>query len=88
MLQNKIYNNKNHEVGLVLFGAEEAEDGKTLYIQEISKPDLNFIRNVSELGNHEIPKIIGGDIFDVIDKSIDTMIKYVGNKKFDKKVYI
>jgi ATP-dependent DNA helicase 2 subunit 2 len=32
MLQNKIFNNKTHEVGLILFGAEEAEDGKTIYI--------------------------------------------------------
>lgn len=53
MLQNKIFNYKNHEIGLILFGAENAPDGKTLYIQEISKPDLEFIRNVGELANHE-----------------------------------
>lgn len=32
MVQNKIFNYKSHEVGLILFGAEEAPDGCTLYI--------------------------------------------------------
>ena len=52
MLQQKIFNYKNHEVGLILFGTEEAQDGNTLYIQEINTPDLEFFRNVSELPTH------------------------------------
>jgi ATP-dependent DNA helicase 2 subunit 2 len=31
MLQNKIFNHKTHEVGLILFGCEESDD-QTLYI--------------------------------------------------------
>jgi ATP-dependent DNA helicase 2 subunit 2 len=65
MLQQKLFYYKNHEVchslhllfkvGLILFGTEEAEDGKTIYVQDIQKVDLSFIRNVGELAGHEVP---------------------------------
>lgn len=34
MLQNKIFNHKNHEVGLILFGSDEGDD-QTIYVREI-----------------------------------------------------
>ena len=74
------------KVGLILFGTEEAEDGKTIYIQEIQKVDLNFIRNVGELSQHDIPQTEGGDIFDVLDKAVAAIDEFVGTKKFEKKV--
>ncbi|CAD8207171.1 unnamed protein product [Paramecium pentaurelia] len=88
MIQQKIFNYKNHEVGLVLFGTEEAEDGNTFYIQTLSTPDLEFYRNVTELINHDIPKIQGGDIFDALDKSVSTLDQHVKTKKMDKKIFV
>ncbi|CAD8123928.1 unnamed protein product [Paramecium sonneborni] len=88
MIQQKIFNYKNHEVGLVLFGTEDAEDGNTFYIQTLSPPDLEFYRNVTELPKHDIPKIKGGDIFDALDKSVSTLDDHVKTKKMDKKIFV
>jgi len=49
MLVQKIFNNKTHEVGLILFGSDEAEDGNTIYAQEIFKPNVEFVQNVVQL---------------------------------------
>lgn len=87
MLQNKIFNYKSHEIGLILFGSEEFDDN-TLYIHDIQKPDLNFVRNVSELGEQDAPQKPGGDIFDALDKSLRKIDEYVGTKKYDKKVLL
>lgn len=46
MLMQKIFNTKNHELGLVLFGIDAYADEqgdmneKTMYIREIAKPDM------------------------------------------------
>lgn len=88
MLQQKIFNCKTHEVGLILFGSDEAPDGNTIYIREIKKPDLEFVRNVMELKDHEIQRMRGGDIFDALDKTIATIDDYVRTKKYDKKIFI
>lgn len=32
----------SHECGLMLFGADEAEDGNTFYIRELGKVDCNI----------------------------------------------
>jgi len=85
MIQNKIFNHKTHEVGLILFGCEESEN-KTLYVREISKPDLDFVRNVGELGAHDVPDCVGGDIFDALDKGVHQINEVIGTKKYDKKV--
>lgn len=53
MLENKLFNFKNHEVGLILFGAADAPDGNTIYAIDISKPNFEFIRSVSRLRNHK-----------------------------------
>jgi len=38
------------------------------------------------LSNHDVPKTIGGDIFDALDKAVQALDEYVGTKKFEKKV--
>ncbi|CAD8182140.1 unnamed protein product [Paramecium octaurelia] len=88
MIQQKIFNYKNHEVGLVLFGTEEAEDGNTFYIQIMSTPDLEFYRNLTELPNHDVPQKQGGDIFDALDKAVSTLDEHVKTKKMEKKIFV
>ncbi|CAD8205721.1 unnamed protein product [Paramecium pentaurelia] len=59
MIQQKIFNYKNHEVGL-----KEAPDGKKLYIQDLSIPDLDFFRNLIMLHNKQVEIL-----FDALDKA-------------------
>ncbi|CAD8095017.1 unnamed protein product [Paramecium primaurelia] len=88
MIQQKIFNYKNHEVGLILFGTEEAPDGKTLYIQDLSIPDLDFFRNLSDLPNHDVAQQVGGDIFDALDKAVHALDDHAKTKKMEKKIFI
>jgi ATP-dependent DNA helicase 2 subunit 2 len=46
-----MFNCKGHELGLVLYGSEEFDDGNTLYIRGISVPDLEFVRHLGEMGD-------------------------------------
>ena len=46
-LQNKLFNHKQADAGLILFGAEEADDGGTIYLIPMRRPDLEFVRNMS-----------------------------------------
>ena len=87
MLQNKIFNYKSHEIGLILFGSEEFDDN-TDYVHQIQEPNLDFVRNVSLMGEKDAPQKPGGDIFDALDKSLRKIDEYVGSKKFDKKVFV
>lgn len=41
-----------------------------------------------ELKNHEVPKRLGGDIFDALDKTIATIDEFVGKKKFTKTIFV
>jgi ATP-dependent DNA helicase 2 subunit 2 len=47
---------------------------------------LNFVRNVGDLGEHDIPTKVGGDIFDALDKAVAQIDEYVSTKKYSKKV--
>jgi ATP-dependent DNA helicase 2 subunit 2 len=63
MCQQKIFNNKTHEIGLILFGAEEdGQNSNILYIREMAKPDLDFVRNIIEMKNHDPPENIQGGV--------------------------
>ena len=43
---------------------------------------------MGELGEHEVPQHIGGDVFDALDKAVNTIDEYVGNKKMAKKIFV
>ena len=59
-------------MGLILFGAEEiVENNSILYIREMAKPDLEFVRNIMEMKNHEAPEnSVGGVNFSFKPKRI------------------
>lgn len=48
-LQQKIFFNATHEVGLTLFGDNDSEDGNNLELQAIAKPGLDLVRKVVTL---------------------------------------
>lgn len=39
-LQQKIFNNSTHEIGLCLFGDNMSDDGNNIELQQLSKPTL------------------------------------------------
>lgn len=59
-----------------------------MYIRGIGKPDVDFLKNVIDLKDYETNDCVGGDIFESIDQSIDTIHDYVKDKKFEKKIYL
>jgi len=73
---------------MIFFGSDDAEDGNTVYVREIGKPDLEFVRNVHQIKDFEPPKKAGGDIFDALDKAIATLDAYVLKKKYEKKIFL
>lgn len=46
-LQQKLFNNSTHEVGLMLFGDNETDlDGNSVLLHAIGKPDIALVRKV------------------------------------------
>lgn len=67
-LQQKIFNNPNHEIGIALFGDDEAEDDNNILLQATSKPSLDLVRNIQQLISAKIENSKpGGDIFSAIE---------------------
>lgn len=83
-----MFNTKTHDVGLILFGLKDEGDDKIMYIRGLGKPDIDFLRNVTELKNFEAENVSGGDIFEALDQTIETINDYVKAKKIDKKIYL
>lgn len=67
MLQQKMFNSKTAEIGLILFGLKESGNEKIMYIRGLGKPDTDFLKNVLELKNFESDEVKGGDIFEGLD---------------------
>ena len=87
-LQQKIFYAGSSEVGLMLFGADEAQGENTLYVRELLKADFEFIRNVLELNTHEKPTTKGGDIFDALQKGLSVLDEHTKGKKYTKKIFL
>ncbi|KRX10022.1 SPOC like C-terminal domain [Pseudocohnilembus persalinus] len=87
-IQQKLFLTTQAHIGVILFGSDEAEDGNALYVQEIIKPDAQLVRNIMEIKQHDVPSKKGGDIFDAIDKTIQTIDDFVKTKKFTKNIFV
>ncbi|EGR31916.1 ku70 ku80 beta-barrel domain protein [Ichthyophthirius multifiliis] len=84
-----MFNFKQHEVGLILFGLDQSlQQGNTMYIRQMGKPDMDFLKNVMELESYSENKSEGGDIFDALEQSLITIDEYVKKKKYEKKIYV
>lgn len=68
-----MFNSKTHEIGLILFGLLEAGGDKIRYIRGLGRPDVDFLKNVSDLRNFESDDTFGGDIFEALDSTIETI---------------
>jgi hypothetical protein len=88
-LQQKLFNNPGHEVGIALFGDDEAEDDNNILLQPIGKPNLELVKNVQRLMMTEVKnKAPGGDFFWAIEYAIDAINDHVGTKKYNKRVFL
>ncbi|KAL4491899.1 hypothetical protein ABPG72_006154 [Tetrahymena utriculariae] len=88
LLQQKMFNTKTHEVGLILFGLKDEGDDKIMYIRGIGKPDIDFLKNVQDLKDYQSDECEGGDIFEAIEQTIDVIHDYVKEKKYEKKIQL
>ena len=88
-LQQKIFNNNSHELGLVLFGDRQSDDGNSLMLQELDKPNVDFVRKVQQLSEAQFdnPRP-GGDIFSAITYSLNRIVAHCGKKKYNKRLFI
>lgn len=53
-LQQKIFFNATHEVGLSLFGDNDCEDGNNIELQSLEKPNLDLVRKVVQLSEAKL----------------------------------
>lgn len=88
-LQQKIFNNSTHEVGLILSGDNDSDDGNSLLLQNIERPTIDFVRKVEQLslatfGNTKS----GGDILSSINYSLNMIKEHVGKKKYKKRMFV
>lgn len=88
-LQQKLFNNSSHELGLVLFGDSETDDGNSLLLQEIEKPRVDFVRKVQQLSEarFENPRA-GGDILSCINYCLGVMGRHCKARKYNKRVFV
>jgi len=73
-LQQKTFNNSNHEVGFAIFGDADAgeDDDNYLLLQPISKPNVEFLRKIDQLSQAKLDNAKpGGDIFRAIKSCIE-----------------
>jgi hypothetical protein len=88
-LQQKLFNNSSHELGLVLFGDSETDDGNSLLLQEIDKPKIDFVRKIQQLSEarFDSPRV-GGDILSSINYSLGIINSHCGKKKYNKRMFL
>jgi ATP-dependent DNA helicase 2 subunit 2 len=88
-LQQKLFNNATHELGLILFGDSESDDGNSLLLQALEKPRLDLVRKVQQLGEarFDSPRP-GGDIFSAVSFALGQINDHCGKKKYNKRIFL
>ena len=85
-LQQKVFYNPTHEVGFSIFGDN---DGYYLPLQEIAKPDIDFLRKIDELRKARLDNNqAGGDLFAAIEAGVKQMEREVGKKKSKRRMFV
>ena len=88
-LQQKIFNNSNHELGLLLFGDNESDDGNSLLLQSLEKPTVDFVRKVEQLSLANFGNTLsGGDIFSAINRGLNIVNDHAKKKKYNKRMFL
>eukprot|EP00331_Platyophrya_macrostoma_P017586 CAMPEP_0176474710 /NCGR_PEP_ID=MMETSP0127-20121128/43185_1 /TAXON_ID=938130 /ORGANISM="Platyophrya macrostoma, Strain WH" /LENGTH=729 /DNA_ID=CAMNT_0017870191 /DNA_START=31 /DNA_END=2220 /DNA_ORIENTATION=+ len=88
LIQQKMLFQKSHEVGLILFGSDDADAGDAFLARGIEKTDLNFARYTDEILEAEKSKLKGGDIFAALETGLDALDDYVKKRKPLKKAFV
>ena len=88
-LQQKIFNNPTHELGLVLFGDNDNDDGNSLLLQNIERPTVDFVRKVEQLSQASFDNTrAGGDLFSAVNYSLNLIDQHVRSRKFNKRMFL
>lgn len=88
-IQQKIFNNSTHEIGIALFGDNEPDDENNTELWSLTRPDIELVRKVMQLSETELKNDkAGGDVFNAIEYSIDKIVAHCGKKKYNKRAFI
>lgn len=98
LLEQKLLHNPKHDFGLVLFGTEETsnnlhdEMGGNDYCNVVTERmigpiDLEFFRKVQEI-EAESAQQEKGDILDGLIVGLDMLCRFVGTKKYRKRIFL
>ena len=88
-LQQKLFNNATHELGLMCFGDNDSDDGNSLILKELSRPSIDFVRKVEELSHARFDNARpGGDIFSALNTALDHIEVHCGRKKYNKRMFL
>lgn len=88
-LQQKIFNNSSHELGLVIFGDNDSDDGNSLLLQPLEKPTVDFVRKVEQLSQATFENTVaGGDVFSAINNCLNLMDSHCKKKKYTKRMFL
>lgn len=88
-LQQKIFNNSSHELGLIIFGDNDSDDGNSLLLQNLEKPTVDFVRKVEQLGYAKFENTSsGGDIFSSINYGLNILNDHCKKKKYNKRMFL
>jgi hypothetical protein len=75
---------------LIIFGDNDSDDGNSLLLQPLEKPNIDLIRKVEQLShaNFDNNTLAGGDIFSAINYSLNELNKHCGKKKYNKRMFV
>ena len=74
---------------MMIFGDNDTEDGNSLTLKEISKPDIDFVRKVEELSHAVFENARpGGDIFATLRTATGVIDDHCGKKKYNKRMFL
>ena len=92
-LQQKVFNNSNHDVGFGVFGDDDSINDSYnqnfLLLYPPSKPNIDLIRKIQEMSKARLDNNkAGGDIFAAIKTCIQEIMKHSKGKKFNRRIFL
>ena len=88
-IQQKLFNNPTHEVGMLLFGDNDSDDGNSLMLHPLSRPEVAFVRKLQQLSHSAFENARpGGDIFSALRTSVRAIDQHCGTKKYNKRLFL
>jgi len=73
----------------MIFGDNDSDDGNSYLLNDISKPNVELVRQVEMLSRGQFNNTkAGGDIFSTINYAHGILAKHCGTKKYSKRIFL